>query len=61
MADAPLVSVLLPVRDAAVTLADALDSLRAQTLEDFEVGVVDDGSSEDGRWRAHPPRPYGRR
>lgn len=46
MARAPLVSVLLPVRDGAGTLADALESLRAQTLEDFEVVVVDDGSSD---------------
>src|SRR5262245_3575909 len=46
MARAPLVSVLLPVRDAAVTLAAALESLRAQTLGDFEVVAVDDGSSD---------------
>jgi glycosyltransferase involved in cell wall biosynthesis len=44
---APLVSVLLPVRDEAPYLAEALASLSAQTLEDFEVVVVDDGS-EDG-------------
>jgi glycosyltransferase involved in cell wall biosynthesis len=43
---APLVSVLLPVRDAAPFLAEALESLSAQTLEDFEVLVVDDGSRD---------------
>ena len=42
----PLVSVLLPVRDEAPYLAEALDSLSAQTLGDFEVVVVDDGSTD---------------
>ena len=42
----PLVSVLLPVRDEAPYLAGALASLSAQTLEDFEVLVVDDGSTD---------------
>jgi hypothetical protein len=42
----PRVSVLLPVRDAASTLAACLDSLRAQTFEDFEVIAVDDGSHD---------------
>jgi glycosyltransferase involved in cell wall biosynthesis len=40
----PAVSVLLPVRDAASTLAACLDSLAAQTLADHEVVAVDDGS-----------------
>jgi glycosyltransferase involved in cell wall biosynthesis len=39
--------VLLPVRDEEPYLAEALDSLSAQTLVDHEVIVVDDGS-EDG-------------
>lgn len=41
---APRISVLLPVRDAEATLPAALASLRAQSLEDFEVVAVDDGS-----------------
>lgn len=41
---APLVSVLLPIRDGARWLAGALDSIEAQTLRDFEVMAVDDGS-----------------
>jgi glycosyltransferase involved in cell wall biosynthesis len=40
------VSVLLPVRSARSTLADCLDSLARQTLEDHEVVAVDDGSSD---------------
>jgi glycosyltransferase involved in cell wall biosynthesis len=43
----PIVTVLLPVRDGATFLADALESLSAQTLADFEVLVVDDGSRDD--------------
>ena len=43
---APLVSVLMPVRDEAPYLVEALASLSAQTLEDFEVLVVDDGSRD---------------
>lgn len=42
----PAVSVLLPVRDAASTLGEALDSLLRQTLSDIEILAVDDGSSD---------------
>jgi len=42
----PRVSVLLPVRDAAATLAECLGSLRRQTLRDFEILAVDDGSRD---------------
>ena len=42
----PRVSVLLPVRDAASTLAECLDSLKAQSLADHEVVAVDDGSRD---------------
>ena len=44
---APLVTVVLPVRDGAATLAAALRSLGAQTFSDFEIMVVDDGSGDD--------------
>ena len=40
----PAVSVLLPVRDAASTLAECLASLGGQTLRDHEVVAVDDGN-----------------
>ncbi len=43
----PRVSVLLPCRDAAATLGEALSSLRAQTYRDFEVVAVDDGSVDE--------------
>lgn len=58
---APLVSVLMPAYNAAATLAAALESLRVQTLDDFEVVAVDDGSNDDtGRileaWQPLGPR-----
>jgi len=42
----PTVSVLLPVRDGAPHLPEAIASLEAQTHEDFEVLAVDDGSTD---------------
>lgn len=44
----PSVSVLLPFRDAAATLAEAVDSVLAQTGVDFELLAIDDGSSDGG-------------
>lgn len=46
----PVLSVLMPVRDAAQTVGAALDSIAAQTLGDFEIVAVDD-ASEDGTAR----------
>ena len=42
----PRVSVLMPCRDCAATLPVALDSLLSQTMADFEVVAVDDGSQD---------------
>ncbi len=42
----PAISVLLPVRDARPWLAASLRSLWRQTVADFEVIAVDDGSSD---------------
>ena len=42
----PRVSVVLPVHDGEATLAAALTSLAAQTVRDFEVVIVDDGSRD---------------
>ena len=60
MAD-PDVSVLLPVRDGAAYLPECIDSLRSQTLEDFEVLAVDDGSTDESaevlsQWAREDPR-----
>jgi len=57
----PLISVLLPVRDAGAYLKECMASLDRQTLEDFEVVAVNDGSTDgsaealDG-WAARDPR-----
>jgi glycosyltransferase involved in cell wall biosynthesis len=42
----PRISVLLPVYNAAGFLPECLESLAAQTLGDFEVVAVDDGSDD---------------
>ncbi|HFE32752.1 MAG TPA: glycosyltransferase [Gammaproteobacteria bacterium] len=42
----PPVSILLPFRDAHETLAECLDSIAAQTLSDYELLAIDDGSRD---------------
>ena len=46
MTDAPLVSVITPTRNRAALLREALDSVAAQTLTEWEHIVVDDGSDD---------------
>src|SRR5687768_10554583 len=43
----PELSVLIPVRNAASTLDQALGSIKAQTFRNWEAVVVDDGSTDD--------------
>jgi len=57
----PGVSVLLPVRDAGPYLGQCIASLERQTLADFEVVAVDDGSRDGSAevldaWAARDPR-----
>lgn len=42
----PLISVVIPALNAVVTLAETLQSLAQQTFRDFEVVLVDDGSTD---------------
>lgn len=42
----PEVSIVLPVRNAAHTLDECLDSIARQSLKNYEVLVVDDGSTD---------------
>lgn len=43
----PLVSVLLPVRNGQKWIVESLTSIARQTYRDFEVVLVDDGSTDD--------------
>src|SRR5690606_25495951 len=57
----PLVSIAMPVHDAARDLAQTLDTLLAQTVDDFELIVCDDASRDDTeaiarRYAARDPR-----
>lgn len=48
----PKVSIVIPVYNGANFLAEAIDSALAQTYENTEVVVVDDGSNDDGATRS---------
>jgi glycosyltransferase involved in cell wall biosynthesis len=43
----PLVSVIMPAYNRADTIVRAIDSVRAQTIENWELIVVDDGSTDE--------------
>ena len=44
----PLVSIIMPFFDAKETISDSVDSVLAQTEQDFELILVDDCSRDDG-------------
>lgn len=44
---APLISVVLPVYNGAPYLTEAIDSVLSQTFRNFELIIIDDGSSDD--------------
>ena len=43
----PAISVCMPVYNASSYLKECIDSILAQTFEDFELLIVDDGSTDD--------------
>ena len=47
MSVVPVVSVVVPAYDAAPTIASTLSRLKGQSFSDFEVIVVDDGSTDE--------------
>lgn len=55
----PRVSIIIPTFNRLALLREALDSIAAQTFTDYEVIVIDDGSTEDiaGGVADHPTRP----
>lgn len=46
MTDSPKVSVVIPVYNREKYVGDAIDSILAQTFPDFELLVIDDGSTD---------------
>lgn len=47
----PLVSVIMSIRDSAATVEPAVRSIVAQSLTNWELIVIDDGSTDDGAAR----------
>lgn len=47
MNDKPLVSVIIPVYNGAGCIGKAIESLKNQNFRDFEVIIIDDGSTDD--------------
>ena len=45
--DNPLVTIIVPVYNVAPYLREALDSVLAQTYENFEMIIIDDGSTDE--------------
>ncbi|MGR3838322.1 MAG: glycosyltransferase family 2 protein [Cognatishimia sp.] len=50
----PRVTIVVPAFNVAATLGDTLASLKAQTFQDFEVVIIDDGSTDQTRDVAQP-------
>lgn len=61
MKDSPAVSVLMPVRDGELFIAEAIESILSQSFADLELVVIDDGSTDSTprileRFAADDPR-----
>lgn len=52
----PTVSVIIPAYNVAPFIAETLDSLFAQTYQDFEAILINDGSTDDTEARIEPYR-----
>ncbi len=47
VSNSPIISVLLPIYNGEKYLAEAIDSILAQTVTDFELIVINDGSTDN--------------
>lgn len=56
MSTTPTISVLLPCYNSAATLRESIGSLLAQTFSDFEVLILDDGSTDGPVPQSDDPR-----
>ena len=52
MQDAPLVSVIMPAYNTSLYIKEAVESVFKQTFDDFEMIVVNDGSSDTPQMEA---------
>ena len=53
MEQAPLISIIMPVYNAGVLLHTAVESVLCQSFADFELLLVDDGSTDGSAALAH--------
>jgi glycosyltransferase involved in cell wall biosynthesis len=50
-ASSPRATVVVPCHNLGAYLDEAVDSLFAQTCQDFDIVIVDDGSTDEATWR----------